>query len=65
VLQVWIDGALVVDRSDLAFRKYNNVSIDTMTLESHFGGSSDSFRAKKTEVNASRKGEGTGWRTGK
>ena len=50
ILRVWIDGEKVVDMTNMVYRKYNNVSIDTLSFNSFFGGSSDSFRAKKTEV---------------
>ena len=34
----------------MAWRRYNNVSIDTLYFSVFYGGSSDSFRAKKDEV---------------
>ena len=55
VLQTWLQGPdfgpfLVVDKNDMEFRKYNNVSIDTLYFSVFFGGSSPSFQAKKDEV---------------
>eukprot|EP00892_Ulva_mutabilis_P008553 jgi/Ulvmu1/606/UM001_0614.1 len=55
VLQTWLEGPgfgplLVVDRQDMSWRRYNNVSIDTLYFSVFFGGSSPSFRAKKDET---------------
>jgi len=38
------------DQQDMSWRRYNNVSIDTLYFSVFFGGSSPSFRAKKDEV---------------
>lgn len=56
VLQTWIEGPyndvplLVLDKHDLAFRQYNNVSIDTLYFSVFFGGSNPTFEARKDEV---------------
>ena len=56
VLQTWLLGPdlpeplLVVDKQDVAWRVYNNVSIDTLYFSVFFGGSSPSFQAAKDEV---------------
>jgi hypothetical protein len=55
VLQTWIEGPgfgplLVLDKQDMSWRQYNNVSIDTLYFSVFFGGSSPSFMAKKDEV---------------
>lgn len=55
VLQTWLEAPgfeplLVVDKQDMSWRRYNNVSIDTLYFSVFFGGSSPSFRAKKDEV---------------
>lgn len=54
-LQTWMEGPgfgplLVVDKQEMGWRRYNNVSIDTFYFSVFFGGSSPSFRAKKDEV---------------
>jgi hypothetical protein len=55
-LQTWLLGPgfseplMVVDKQDMGWRLYNNVSIDTLYFSVFFGGSSPSFRAKKDEV---------------
>lgn len=43
----------MVDKQDMSWRRYNNVSIDTLYFSVFFGGSSPSFRAKKDEVRCS------------
>jgi hypothetical protein len=50
VLKTWLDGELVVDKSEMAWRQYNNVTIDTLYFSVFFGGSSPSFQAKKDET---------------
>jgi hypothetical protein len=55
VLQTWLEGPgfgplLVLDKQDMAWRQYNNVSIDTLYFSVFFGGSSPSFMARKDEV---------------
>jgi hypothetical protein len=55
VLQTWLQGPnfgplLVVDKHDMGWRQYNNVSIDTLYFSVFYGGSSPSFQAKKDEV---------------
>lgn len=54
-LQTWMEGPgfgplLVVDKQEMGWRRYNNVSIDTFYFSVFFGGSSPSFRAKKDET---------------
>jgi hypothetical protein len=50
VLKTWLDGELVVDKTEMAWRQYNNVTIDTLYFSVFFGGSSPSFQAKKDET---------------
>lgn len=50
VLRVWVDGVPVVDKRDMLWRKYTNVSIDTLYFSTFFGGSSPKFEASKDEV---------------
>lgn len=55
VLQTWMEGPgfgpfLVVEKLEMGWRRFNNVSIDTLYFSVFFGGSSPSFRAKKDEV---------------
>ena len=52
VLQTWMEGPgfgpfLVVEKLEMGWRRFNNVSIDTLYFSVFFGGSSPSFRAKK------------------
>lgn len=49
VLRVWLDGLLVVDKPGMLWRKYDNVSIDTLYFSNFFGGSSVAFQATKDE----------------
>jgi hypothetical protein len=54
-LQTWLKGPgfgplMVLDKNNMGWRHFNNVSIDTLYFSVFFGGSSDSFRAKKDEV---------------
>lgn len=59
-LQTWLHGPgfveplLVVDKQDMGWRMYNNVSIDTLYFSVFFGGSSPSFQARKDEVRKRR-----------
>ena len=58
-LQTWLSGpvlepTLVVDRHDMRWRQFTNVSIDTLYLSTFFGGSSPDFRASKDEVCTAR-----------
>lgn len=55
VLQTWMEGPgfgpfLVVEKLEMGWRRFNNVSIDTLYFSVFFGGSSPSFRAKKDET---------------
>ena len=55
VLETWLEGPnfgpyKVVEKFDMGWRQYNNVSIDTLYFSVFFGGSSPTFRAKKDEV---------------
>lgn len=57
MLQTWMEGPgfgpfLVVDKMEMGWRRFNNVSIDTLYFSVFFGGSSPSFRAKKDEVHS-------------
>jgi hypothetical protein len=54
VLKTWLDGELVVDKTEMAWRQYNNVTIDTLYFSVFFGGSSPSFQAKKDRRSVSR-----------
>jgi hypothetical protein len=54
-LQTWLAGpgldpVMVLDRQDLAWRQYNNVSINTLYFSVFFGGSNPTFQASKDEV---------------
>jgi hypothetical protein len=49
-LKTWLDGELVVDKNEMAWRQYNNVTIDTLYFSVFFGGSSPTFQAKKDET---------------
>jgi hypothetical protein len=50
ILRTWIDGTLVVDKTDMAWRQFRNVTIDTLYFSVFFGGSSESFQARKDET---------------
>ena len=54
-LQTWLEGPdfaplLVVDRADVAWRQFNNVSIDTLHFLAFFGDSRPMFSVGKSEV---------------
>ena len=54
-LQTWLQGpgfepVLVVDKHDMGWRVFNNVTIDTLYFSVFFGGSSPTFQARKDEV---------------
>jgi hypothetical protein len=55
VLETWLQGpdfgpVKVVEKLDLGWRQFNNVSIDTLYFSVFFGGSSPEFKATKDEV---------------
>jgi hypothetical protein len=50
ILRTWLDGTLVVDKTDMAWRQFSNVTIDTLYFSVFFGGSSISFQARKDET---------------
>jgi hypothetical protein len=50
ILRTWLDGELVVDKTEMGWRQFNNVTIDTLYFSVFFGGSSPSFQAKKDET---------------
>jgi hypothetical protein len=50
VLRTWLDGELVVDKTEMAWRQFNNVTIDTMYFSVFYGGSNPTFEAKKDET---------------
>ena len=54
-LQTWLqvpgqEPLLVVDQQNMGWSLYNNVTIDTLYFSVFFGGSSETFQAKKDEV---------------
>jgi hypothetical protein len=42
-LKTWLDGELVVDKNEMAWRQYNNVTV----IHCSSGGSSPTFQAKR------------------
>lgn len=55
MLKTWLQGpgfgpVQVVDKNDMSWRQYTNVTIDTVYFSVFFGGSSETFQAKKDEV---------------
>jgi hypothetical protein len=55
VLETWLEGpdfgpVKVIEKLDLAWRQFTNVSIDQVYFSVFFGGSSPSFKASKDEV---------------
>ena len=49
IQQIWIDGRLVLDESDLEFRVTDQLAIDQMYFSTFFGGNDD-WRTSKDEV---------------
>jgi hypothetical protein len=45
-LKTWLDGELVVDKNEMAWRQYNNVTIDTLYFRCS-SESSPTFQAKR------------------
>jgi nitrous oxidase accessory protein NosD len=50
VLQIWIDGELVLDQQDLRFRLVNDLKIDQMYFSTFFGGNEDWATSKDETV---------------
>jgi nitrous oxidase accessory protein NosD len=49
VLQIWVDDQLVLDRSDIRFRKTSKLKIDMVYFSTFFGGNSD-WKTSKDEI---------------
>jgi hypothetical protein len=47
VLRMWANGVLVIDRTDMAWRQFDDVGIDTLYLSVFYGGGSPSFAPPK------------------
>jgi hypothetical protein len=48
-MQVWLDGASVLDWSGVRWRDVSSLGIDVLLFSAFFGGSGDEFRAAKDE----------------
>lgn len=50
ILQIWLDGQLVLDQNDLEYRKTADLQIDQLFFSTFFGGNSSGWATSQDEV---------------
>lgn len=49
-MKTWVDGQLVLEETNMLWRKYDNVTISSLFISTFFGGSDDTWASPQDQV---------------
>lgn len=49
-MKTWVDGQLVLEETNMLWRKYDNITINALYISTFFGGSDDTWGSPQDQV---------------